>query len=114
LAAPYETEASIVAESEVPSLCSPTCAASAAITGHAFRSKKMPPPVRTFPPETLPEEVQLDTSGRKRKPAPGAPRNIDLSACELFTMSQYECVVPRPDVPDSRVQCYEVLRLFRK
>lgn len=74
----------------------------------------MPPPVRTFPPETLPEEVQLDTSGRKRKPAPGAPRNIDLSACELFTMSQYECVVPRPDVPDSRVQCYEVLRLFRK
>ncbi|PKS07437.1 hypothetical protein jhhlp_006041 [Lomentospora prolificans] len=74
----------------------------------------MPPPVRTFPPENLPEEIQLDTSGRKRKPAPGAPRNIDLSACELFTMSQYECVVPRPDVPESRVQCYEVLRLFRK
>lgn len=75
---------------------------------------KMPPPVRTFPASALPDEIQTDATGRKRKPAPGAPANVDLSTCELFSMSQFECGVPRPEDRGSPVRCVEVLRFFRR
>lgn len=74
----------------------------------------MPPPTRTFPPSALPTEIQTDTTGRKRKPAPGQPPDIDLSACELFSMSQYQCGVERPEDRSSPVTCVEMLRFFRR
>lgn len=76
----------------------------------------MSPPVKTFPPSDLPKEIQRDTTGRKRKPAPGRGREpgIELGSCEPLAMSQYECFVPRPEERESRVQCFEVVRFFRR
>lgn len=74
----------------------------------------MPPPVRTFPASSLPAEIQNDATGRKRKPAPGAPAKIDLHECELLSMSQFECGVERPEDSKSTVKCNEVLKFFRR
>ncbi|MBE3047126.1 hypothetical protein IMZ48_32305 [Candidatus Bathyarchaeota archaeon] len=74
----------------------------------------MPPPLRTFPSSSLPAEVQNDATGRKRKPAPGAPANIDLHGCELLSMSQFECGVERPGDSASPIRCVEMLKFFRR
>lgn len=74
----------------------------------------MPPPTRTFTPSALPTEIQSDASGRKRKPAPGAPADIDLGVCELLSMSQFQCGVERPEDRQSPVTCVEMLRFFRR
>lgn len=74
----------------------------------------MPPATRTFPPSALPAEIQNDAAGRKRKPAPGAPADIDLSDCELLSMSQYQCGVERPEDKGSPVTCVEMMRFFRR
>ena len=74
----------------------------------------MPPPVRTFPSSALQTEIQNDANGRRRKHAPGAPADVKLDECELFSMSQFECGVERPEHRKSPITCVEALRFFRK
>ncbi|KAI1749553.1 hypothetical protein F4782DRAFT_533353 [Xylaria castorea] len=55
----------------------------------------MSPPCRVFPASQLPTEIQLD-EGKRRKGG-----KIDLSACELLSMVQYDCQIDRPDLSNS-------------
>ncbi|KAI2602577.1 hypothetical protein GGR54DRAFT_497009 [Hypoxylon sp. NC1633] len=68
----------------------------------------MTPPCRVFPASHLESEIQA-TNGRLRKGG-----RVDLSACELFSMVQYECQIDRPEVPHSPVRCWPVQRWFRR
>ncbi|OTB14967.1 hypothetical protein K445DRAFT_318347 [Daldinia sp. EC12] len=68
----------------------------------------MTPPCRVFPASRLESEIQV-TGGRVRKGG-----RIDLSACELFSMVQYECQIDRPEVSNSPVRCWPVQRWFRR
>ncbi|KAH9883528.1 hypothetical protein F4778DRAFT_496869 [Xylariomycetidae sp. FL2044] len=68
----------------------------------------MAPPCRVFPASDLESEVNLN-EGKRRKGA-----KIDLSACELFSMVQYDCQIDRPDIGDSPVLCWPVQRWFRQ
>ncbi|KAI1389282.1 uncharacterized protein F4822DRAFT_195586 [Hypoxylon trugodes] len=68
----------------------------------------MTPPCHVFPVSQLESEIQVN-NGRARKGG-----RIDLSACELFSMVQYECQIDRPDVADSPVRCWPVQRWFRR
>ncbi|KAF9775451.1 hypothetical protein IL306_006430 [Fusarium sp. DS 682] len=70
-------------------------------------------PCQVFHALELPERVQTNLSGRKRKLDKGA-KNIDLSGCELLEMLQYKCEIKEPAKSDSPVQCFAVERLFRK
>ncbi|KAF5674336.1 hypothetical protein FHETE_2971 [Fusarium heterosporum] len=70
-------------------------------------------PCQVFHASELPERVQTNLSGRKRKLEQGA-KNIDLSGCELLEMLQYKCEIKEPVKWDSPVQCFAVERLFRK
>ncbi|KAI1821478.1 hypothetical protein F4861DRAFT_457709 [Xylaria intraflava] len=70
----------------------------------------MTPPCRVFAASQLPAEIQLD-DGKRRKT--GGER-IDLSACELLSMVQYDCQIDRPDLSDSPVRCWPVQRWFRR
>ncbi|RYP44197.1 hypothetical protein DL768_009313 [Monosporascus sp. mg162] len=72
----------------------------------------MAPPCRVFEASALPHEIQMDYQGRRRKTEGGAP--IDLSACELLAMTQYECQIDRPEVGNSPVRCWPVQRWFRR
>jgi hypothetical protein len=73
----------------------------------------MAPPCPSFPAHHLPVAAQLGPDGKARKTADGKP--IDLARdCELFGLVQYECVVSRPEVPESPVQCWPVHRWFRR
>ena len=73
----------------------------------------MAPPCPNFPTRRLPSAAQLDADGKLRKTHDG--RRIDLARdCELLGLVQYECVVSRPEVRDSPVQCWPVQRLFRR
>ncbi|KFH46817.1 hypothetical protein ACRE_023320 [Hapsidospora chrysogenum ATCC 11550] len=73
----------------------------------------MAPACHSFPASELPARVQENTQGKRRKLEAGA-RRIDLSACELFEMVQWECEVRDPSVRNSTVQCFAVDRLFRR
>lgn len=73
----------------------------------------MAPACRTFLASELPEKIQSDLHGRRRKLEPGTKR-VDLSACELFETMQYKCEVQQPVTKDSRVQCFSVDKLFRR
>ncbi|KAK0708607.1 hypothetical protein B0H67DRAFT_590749, partial [Lasiosphaeris hirsuta] len=74
---------------------------------------KMAPPCRSFPASDLPLAVQVGLNGKLRKTDDG--RRIDLvKDCELFEFVQYECLVTRPDVRNSPVECWPVQRLFRR
>ncbi|KAI0407748.1 hypothetical protein F4802DRAFT_553248 [Xylaria palmicola] len=68
----------------------------------------MTPPCRVFPASQLPAEVQL-VDGKRRKGG-----RIDLAACELLSMVQYDCQIDRPDRPESPVRCWPVQRWFRR
>ncbi|KAI1136278.1 hypothetical protein F5Y05DRAFT_415468 [Hypoxylon sp. FL0543] len=68
----------------------------------------MAPPCRVFPASQLEAEVQSD-NGKRRKGGP-----INLSACELFSMVQYECQIDRPEIANSPVRCWPVQRWFRR
>ncbi|KAI1185111.1 hypothetical protein F5B17DRAFT_432885 [Nemania serpens] len=68
----------------------------------------MTPPCRVFPASQLPTEIQMN-DGKRRKGG-----KIDLSACELLSMVQYDCLIDRPDLNDSRVKCWPVQRWFRR
>lgn len=75
----------------------------------------MTPPCQRFVASDLPELVQLDERGRKRKPAEGqSSRDVDLRTCELLSMVQYSCGVDHPERRDSAVRCWPVQRLFRR
>jgi hypothetical protein len=68
----------------------------------------MAPPCRVFESSQLAAEVQLD-QGRLRKGG-----RVDLSACELLAMTQYNCQIDRSEVPGSPVRCWPVQRWFRR
>ncbi|KAH6899631.1 hypothetical protein B0T10DRAFT_873 [Thelonectria olida] len=70
-------------------------------------------PCQVFHASELPDRVQTDLKGRKRKLEAGQ-RNVDLRGCELLEMLQYKCEIKEPVRWDSPVQCYAVDRLFRK
>ncbi|KPM44645.1 hypothetical protein AK830_g1956 [Neonectria ditissima] len=70
-------------------------------------------PCQVFHASELPDRIQTDLKGRKRKLGAGE-RSVDLSACELHEMLQYKCEIKEPVTWDSAVQCYAVGRLFRK
>ncbi|KAI5860818.1 hypothetical protein GGS23DRAFT_211665 [Durotheca rogersii] len=68
----------------------------------------MAPPCRVFPASQLESEIQVD-SGCARKGGP-----VDLAACELFSLLQYECQIDRPEIAESPVRCWPVQRWFRR
>ncbi|KAI1408363.1 hypothetical protein F5Y13DRAFT_172761 [Hypoxylon sp. FL1857] len=68
----------------------------------------MTPPCRVFPASQLEAAIQV-SDGKVRKGG-----RIDLSACELFSMVQYECQIDRPDIANSPVRCWPVQRWFRR
>ncbi|KAH7148953.1 hypothetical protein EDB81DRAFT_481713 [Dactylonectria macrodidyma] len=70
-------------------------------------------PCQVFPASELPDRVQTDLKGRKRKLESGE-RSVELNGCELFEMLQYKCEIKEPVKWDSTVQCHTVDRLFRK
>jgi len=73
----------------------------------------MAPPIKAFDTAALPQHVQHGPDGRRRKTAAGA--GIDLARdCELATLLQYECLVRRPEMPNSPVECWPVRRWFRR
>lgn len=72
----------------------------------------MTPPCPDFHPSHLPQQVQLTIDGRKRKTEGG--KDIDLRACELMGLLQYDCSVEHPQRQVSHVKCYPVQRWFRR
>ncbi|KAK3305156.1 uncharacterized protein B0T15DRAFT_363034, partial [Chaetomium strumarium] len=73
----------------------------------------MAPACPAFPAQKLPALVQVGPDGKVRKTEDG--HRIDLLRdCELFGLLQYECVVPRPELAGSPVQCWPVQRWFRR
>ena len=70
---------------------------------------KMPPPVEPWPSRELPDRVMGGTQGNYRKGFDG-----DLKKCELMELVQYRCEVDRPEVRNSPVRCWPVVRLFRR
>lgn len=72
----------------------------------------MTPPCRTFHASDLPRQVQVGPDGKRRKTEDGKP--IDLKACELLSLVQYDCQVERPVTPESVTRCYPVQRWFRR
>ncbi|KAG6359055.1 hypothetical protein INS49_012575 [Diaporthe citri] len=71
----------------------------------------MTPPCPNFHPSQLPQQIQFRIDGRKRKTEGG--KDIDLKACELLGLLQYDCSVEHPQRQDSSVMCYPVQRWFR-
>ena len=94
----------------------------------------MAPPCRVFEASELPHEIQFNQGKRRKLPPPTPPpttttttgttqssgsrppaaRKIDLAACELFAMTQYDCQIDRPEIHDSPVRCWPVQRWFRR
>lgn len=72
----------------------------------------MTPPCRSFPASQLPVQIQVDVDSKKRKACEG--KSVDLNACELLSMMQYNCKVEHPEQPNSPVRCYPVQRWFRR
>lgn len=73
----------------------------------------MPPLTRTFPASELPEQVQLNALGKRRKHDPPA-REVVLEACELLKMVQYSCEIQEPVTRASPVKCFPFGRLYRR
>lgn len=72
----------------------------------------MTPPCPNFHPSQLPQQIQFGKDGKKRKTESG--KDIDLTACELMGLLQYDCSVEHPQRQDSSVKCYPVQRWFRR
>jgi len=72
----------------------------------------MSPPCQSFPFTKLPVAIQADANGKRRKTVDG--HRIDLRNCELLELTQYECLVLRPEIRNSPVQCWPIQRLFRQ
>jgi hypothetical protein len=75
-------------------------------------ASQMAPPVQSFSAADLPNAIQIDTNGRKRKVEGGG--KIELSTCAMFSMLQYECAVARPLERSSPVICSPVERRYRR
>ncbi|KAI1079834.1 hypothetical protein F5B20DRAFT_542597 [Whalleya microplaca] len=73
----------------------------------------MTPPCRVFPASQLETEIQTNEFGKRRK-AQGGGRRIDLSACELLSLVQHDCVIDRPEISNSPVYCWPVQRWYRR
>lgn len=76
----------------------------------------MSPPCGVFKSADLPYAIQVDVNGKRRKPAAhdGGSGRIDLSACELLSMLQYDCQVENPRDMQETVKCWPVQRWFRR
>jgi hypothetical protein len=72
---------------------------------------KMSPPIELFPASQLEKHVQVQANGRGRKTEGG--KKIDLQACELLEMLQYECTVTKRE-RNAPVYCRPFVRLFRR
>ena len=72
----------------------------------------MTPPCPNFHPSQLPQQIQFRIDGRKRKTDDG--KDINLKACELMRLLQYDCSIEHPQRQDSPVKCYPVERWFRR
>lgn len=72
----------------------------------------MTPPCHIFHASDLPRAIQTGLDGKRRKTEDGKP--IDLKACELLSLVQYDCQVERPVTRDSVTRCYPVQRWFRR
>ncbi len=69
----------------------------------------MAPPVESWPARELPDHVQVNIKGRRRKD------KIDLSRCELFELILYECtVLDGGKSREAPVVCSPIERLFRQ
>nr|POF01317.1 hypothetical protein CFP56_21265 [Quercus suber] len=75
----------------------------------AAEETTMAPHVEVFDASRLDHAIQYKPNGRRHRP------NIDLKACALKELLQYECDLngPRHD-PRTKVVCEPVLRLFRQ
>ncbi|KAJ4396351.1 hypothetical protein N0V93_000570 [Gnomoniopsis smithogilvyi] len=69
-------------------------------------------PCHSFPASRLPLQIQVNVDGKRRKTDGGKP--IDLSACELLDLVQYQCKVEHPKQRDSPIRCWPVQRWFRR
>lgn len=72
----------------------------------------MAPVCYAFPAAHLPQHVQIDLKGKKRKTEGG--KDVELDACALLSMFQYNCTILPPVQRGSRVKCDQVLREFRR
>jgi hypothetical protein len=72
----------------------------------------MVPPSEVFQPAELPDRVQVNAVGKRRKTSDG--QKIDLRKCELLELVQYSCTVEQPRMRDAPIKCWPVQRLFRK
>ncbi|KAM3471552.1 hypothetical protein MY8738_009275 [Beauveria namnaoensis] len=72
----------------------------------------MSPPCPTFDASELPTRIQENADGRRRKLEGGA-RRIELSACKLFKMNQWECELKDESILHSPISCWPVTRFFR-
>ncbi|TQV93898.1 mitochondrial export protein som1 domain-containing protein [Cordyceps javanica] len=72
----------------------------------------MSPPCPSFDVSELPARVQQDSDGRRRK-LDGSARRIELSACDLFKMNQWECELKDESMSQSPISCWPVTRFFR-
>jgi Mitochondrial export protein Som1 len=69
----------------------------------------MAPPVEAWSARELPDRVQVNMKGRRRK------GNIELSRCELFELVQFECtVLDGVKSREAPVVCRPIERLFRR
>ncbi|TKA38361.1 hypothetical protein B0A54_10652 [Friedmanniomyces endolithicus] len=69
----------------------------------------MAPPIETFHPARLQQQIQHHANGKLRKPL------VDLKQCDLKELLQYECDLRGPkEDPRSKIVCEPVLRLFRQ
>ena len=105
--------ASIVKNTEVDSSTWETPISNNICESRSLSPLKMGYPCQVFHASELPERVQTNLSGRKRKLDQGE-KNVDLNGCELLEMLQYKCEIKEPVKWDSPVQCFAVERLFRK
>ncbi|KAH8887805.1 hypothetical protein GQ53DRAFT_749488 [Thozetella sp. PMI_491] len=67
----------------------------------------------TFPATNLPQKIQADSGGKRRKTKDGRAINL-AKDCELLGLVQYECEVANPELPECEVACYPVQRWFRR
>ncbi|ATY65525.1 hypothetical protein A9K55_001377 [Cordyceps militaris] len=72
----------------------------------------MSPPCPSFSAPELPARIQQGADGRRRK-LEGNTHRIELSACDLFKMNQWECELKDESMPHSPITCWPVTRFFR-
>ncbi len=69
----------------------------------------MAPPIEVFPASELSHRVNTLPNGRLRK-----GEAIDLDDCELLELVQYDCGLKGPKSRQAVIQCWPVVKLFRR